>query len=154
MSGNSFRSAKQVRRLLPLAGIFGLLAMAAYAVPPGTEDEIRARLQPFGSLCRAGDDCGSGTAMAAAAAASAPSGPLSGEAVYNQFCFACHMTGASGAPKLDDPAAWEPRIAKGRDELWNSLVNGIGVMPARGTCMSCSDEELEAVLDYMVAEVQ
>jgi cytochrome c5 len=154
MSAKSIRSAKQVRRLLALVGLFGFLTIAANAVPPGTEDEIRARLQPFGAVCRTGDDCGSGQAVAAAAAASAPSGPLSGEAVYNQFCVACHMTGISGAPKLGDVAAWEPRLAKGRDELWNSLMNGIGVMPAKGTCMSCSDEELEAVLDYMVAESQ
>jgi cytochrome c5 len=28
------------------------------------------------------------------------------------------------------------------------------VMPARGTCMDCSDEELQATVDYMVAAAE
>ena len=45
-----------------------------------------------------------------------------------------------------------PGIAKGIDVLYESTYNGLnGVMPARGTCMDCSDEELQATVDYMVA---
>ena len=121
--------------------------LMADAVPPGTDDDIRERLSPFGSLCRAGDDCGS-------AAAVADTGPLSGEAVYNQFCFACHATGASDAPIYADADAWSPRIAKGMDALMTSTLNGIGMMPPKGTCMNCSDEELQAAVDYMVESAQ
>lgn len=125
----------------------GMLAGVAVAVPPGTNDEIRARLAPFGQVCRAGEDCGQ-------AAAATASGPLTGEQVYNQFCFACHAAGVAGAPLLGDAAAWAPRIAQGLDVLWEHTLNGINAMPAKGTCMSCSDEELRASMDYMVEAAQ
>ncbi|MEM7218280.1 MAG: c-type cytochrome [Pseudomonadota bacterium] len=117
----------------------------ALAVPPGTDDEVRARLAPLGSLCRAGDDCG----VAAVAA-----GPRTGKDVYDTACFACHTTGVGDAPVLGDASTWAPRVGKGMDALWGSLLNGIGAMPAKGTCMDCSDDELRAVLDYMLADVQ
>ena len=54
----------------------GLGAMSAVAdvVPPGTDDEIRERLKPFGELCRAGEDCGQATAASASAALSGDQG--------------------------------------------------------------------------------
>ena len=127
--------------------LFASLPLQADAVPPGTDDDIRERLEPFGSLCRAGDDCG-------AAAAVADTGPLTGEDVYNQFCFACHATGASDAPLFADAEAWAPRIAKGMDTLVSSTINGLGMMPAKGTCMNCSDEEIAAAVDYIVETAQ
>ena len=133
---------------------------AADRVPPGTDAEIRERLQPFGQLCRAGEDCGAGgqvsqgSAPAAGDMASAGGGAMSGEQVYNQFCGTCHNAGVAGAPVLGDGAAWESRLAKGMDTLWDHTLNGFNAMPAKGTCMSCSDEELRNALDYMVAEVE
>ena len=32
----------------------------------------------------------------------------------------------------------------------DSTLNGINAMPARGTCMSCSDEDLGAAVTYML----
>jgi cytochrome c5 len=55
---------------------------------------------------------------------------------------------------LGNAAAWEPRLAKGMDTLWEHTVNGFNAMPPKGTCMSCSDEELRAAMDYMVEEAQ
>jgi cytochrome c5 len=141
-------SLKQVWSVFVLVTAGALaLPVLADAVPPGTEDEIRARLSPFGSVCRAGEDCG-------AAAAVADTGPKSGEDVYNQFCFACHATGASDAPLFADVDAWAPRIDKGMETLISSTINGIGVMPAKGTCMSCSDDELTAAVEYIVDNSQ
>lgn len=128
---------------LALAGC--LLAGVSLALPPGTADEIRVRLAPIGSVCRAGEACAT-----AAASTMASSGPMSGQEVYDQFCFACHNIGVSGAPKINEVADWEPRIAKGIDTLWENTKNGIGLMPAGGTCMSCSEDELRAAMDYMV----
>jgi len=131
-----------------LAAIFAaVFATATQAVPPGTPEEIRERLAPFGTVCRAGEDCGQ-------AAAAASTGPLSGEQVYSQFCFACHTSGVGGAPVLGDQGEWATREAKGMDTLWGSLVNGVGAMPAKGTCINCSDDELRGVLDYMLQESQ
>lgn len=116
----------------------------------GTDDEIRARLAPDGDLCLKGEGCGG----AAVATSGAGGGSRDGKAVYDQFCFACHMSGVGGAPVLGDAEAWEPRIAKGMDVLYESTYNGINAMPARGTCMDCTDEELQATVDWMTAQVE
>lgn len=121
----------------------------AERVPPGTVEEIRERLQPIGELCRPGDPCAQGAATAAAGG-----GGMSGQQVYDQFCGACHATGVAGAPKFGDAAAWGPRIDKGMDTLWDHTLNGFNAMPPRGTCMSCSEEDLRAALDYIVGGVQ
>ena len=92
-------------------------------------------------------------AAPAAEAAPAPAAAADGEAIYNKSCMACHMTGAAGAPKLGDKAAWEPRIAKGMDALMQSAINGTAKgMPPKGTCMTCSDDELKAVVEFMVSK--
>ncbi|HEY5647172.1 MAG TPA: c-type cytochrome [Pseudomonadales bacterium] len=135
------------RFTLAALALLTVLSAQADAVPPGSDDEIRARLEPFGSLCRAGEDCGT-------AAATADSGPKSGEEVYSQFCFACHATGVSGAPLLGDAAAWAPRVDKGMDVLMTSTLNGLNLMPPKGTCMGCSDDELQAAVTYMVEQTQ
>ena len=75
-----------------------------------------------------------------------------GQTIYKTACFACHDAGVAGAPKLGDAAAWAPRIAKGNDALYSSLKNGLNAMPPKGTCMNCSDDELKAVLDYMIEQ--
>jgi cytochrome c5 len=31
-----------------------------------------------------------------------------------------------------------------------NAINGINAMPPRGTCNSCSDEEIQASIDYML----
>ena len=51
-------------------------------------------------------------------------------------------TGAAGAPKTGDAAAWAPRIAKGMDTLYGNAINGVGAMPAKGLCADCSDDEI------------
>ena len=82
--------------------------------------------------------------------------PLSGEAIYKKTCSSCHATGAANAPKLGDKAAWKPRIAKGMNVLLQSAINGVPgtAMMKRGTCLSCSDDDLKAVVEYMVSQSQ
>ena len=55
-----------------------------------------------------------------------------GEAVYTAQCSACHATGAAGAPKFGDAAAWAPRIATGYEALLNSALKGKNAMGAQG----------------------
>ncbi len=137
----SFKPALFASLLAMLTGVW------VFAIPPGTTDEISARLEPFGSVCRAGEDCATAVAVAA-------SGPLSGQQVYDQCGFACHMTGVGDAPLFGDVAAWEPRIAKGMDTLMASTLNGLGTMPPKGTCMNCSDDELSEAVTYMIEQAQ
>jgi cytochrome c5 len=129
-----------------------LLAVSAYAVELNDRQraDIEGRISPVGEVCMQGDaECGG-------AATVASSGPRSGEDVYNAACMACHTTGAGGAPVLGDAAAWADRIAKGTEVLYASGVNGVpGTgMIAKGGCMNCSDEEIHAAVDYMIAGSQ
>lgn len=89
-------------------------------------------------------------APAAAEPVAAAGAARSGKEVYDSSCFACHGTGAAGAPMLGDAAAWAPRIDKGMDTLMNHAINGFNAMPPRGTCGNCSDDELKAAIEYMV----
>ncbi len=121
--------------------------VAAQELSDAERAAIEARIQPYGEVCVQGDSsCGAAVAVASSA------GPRSGEEVYNSACLACHSSGAGGAPKYGDAAAWAERIAKGRDVLHQSGIKGIAgtAMMAKGGCMNCSDEEIMAAVDYMV----
>jgi cytochrome c5 len=113
---------------------------------------IEERIKPVGESCLEGDSSCGGATQAAAAGG----GSRSGEEVYNAACMACHSTGAAGAPKVGDAAAWAERLAKGSEALYNSGINGLpGTgMLAKGGCVSCSDEEVSAAVDHMVAGSQ
>lgn len=124
------------------------LGLAAGAVMASVEEEIKARIEPIGEVCLEGEECG--TAAAPTQAASA--GPRSGQEVYDAVCMACHSTGAAGAPKIGDTAAWAPRIDKGLETLVSHAINGFNAMPAKGGCASCPDEEIQAAVQYMVEQ--
>ncbi len=83
------------------------------------------------------------------AKASGSTKPRSGEEVYTASCLACHATGIANAPKPDDKAAWEPRVATGLDALMKTAINGKGAMPARGGNPAVTDEEIKAAILYM-----
>lgn len=55
-----------------------------------------------------------------------------GEEVYKGQCAACHATGAAGAPKFGDTAAWSARIATGFETLVQSALKGKGAMAPQG----------------------
>ena len=55
-----------------------------------------------------------------------------GEEVFKAQCTACHTSGAAGAPKFGDAAAWAPRVRTGYEALLTSAVKGKGVMGAQG----------------------
>ena len=80
--------------------------------------------------------------------------PRSGQQVYNDTCAGCHGTGAAGAPKLGDSAAWKARVTAGIESLLQSAINGKNAMPPKGLCMSCSEDDLKAAIEYMVSTSQ
>jgi cytochrome c5 len=75
-----------------------------------------------------------------------------GLAIYNKACMVCHDAGVAGAPRLGDKADWEPRVAQGSDRFLQVVIAGMGVMPPRGSCMDCGDEELKAAIRYMLVQ--
>lgn len=138
---------------ITLSFLAALLASSASAVDltDAQRAAIEERIKPVGESCLEGD-----SSCAAPAAAAAGGAARSGEEVYNTACMACHSTGAAGAPKYADASAWSDRIAKGMDVLYVSGIEGVpgtGMM-AKGGCMGCSDEEIKAAVDYMVAGSQ
>jgi len=142
-----------VTNSLKLPAIFVVGAIVSLVSQAQTEVEraaIEERIRPPGEVCLLGDtDCGLAVAVVA-------SGPRSGEEVYNAACIACHDTGVGGAPMLGDVAAWADRIAKGADALYASGIEGVAgtSMVAKGGCMNCSDEEVNAAVDYMTASIR
>ena len=98
------------------------------------------------------------TASALALMAAMSTAQADGKATYMQACNACHGTGAAGAPKLGDAAAWKDRIAQGNDTLYSRAINGYkgktGFMPPKGGWANLSDAEIKAAVDYLVAGSQ
>ena len=135
-----------MKKVIAAAAIVLAASSWAARVPPGTQDEIRERVKPYGNLCKAGDPCAQTSAATSGGAA------RSGEDVYNTYCFACHTAGVSGAPRLANAEDWAPRLDKGMDTLWASTLNGLNMMPAKGTCMDCSDDELRGAMEHMLPQ--
>jgi len=81
-----------------------------------------------------------------------PSGPAvlrAGDAVYAAQCAACHASGAAGAPKFGDAAAWGPRIKTGYEALLTSVLKGKGAMAAQGGG-EFSDAEIGRAVVHLV----
>lgn len=82
--------------------------------------------------------------------AKGPVGAGAGKKIYNDHCAVCHNTGSAGAPKLGDEAEWALRTKQSLDVIFAHAINGFGSMPPRGTCMSCSDEQIKAAVQYLI----
>ena len=91
----------------------------------------------------------------AAAATAAPEqavafdGSLDGEMIYSSVCAACHTTGVANAPKPGSPEMAQ-RAEKGTDALVKTAIDGLNAMPARGGRADLSDEQIKAVVDFML----
>ncbi len=79
-----------------------------------------------------------------------------GKAIYDKYCFACHMTGVAGAAALTDKARWEANATKKMDLLvthaWDGYTGNYGVLPAKGTCMDCEKSDLYDAIHYMMSQ--
>ena len=73
----------------------------------------------------------------------------SGAQIVAAQCTKCHETGLHGAPKIDDRAAWSPRMKYGLDATVRLAIKGHGAMPARGGMADLTDAELRAAILYM-----
>ena len=159
-------------------GVFSVLVLLASTLLSHSvsAQNVADNIRPVGSICLAGQACvgtvagamneASGAdaaepAIEAAAEAAADAAPMEVAAAATEFdaagayqmsCNACHGTGAAGAPMLGDAAAWEARMEKGMEALMSNVINGVGGMPARGICMTCSDDDLQAIVNYMLAQ--
>jgi len=109
--------------VVPVVVIIMLINFVAWDIKPGagsdgmSEEAIARRIAPVG--VSEFKDPGDIKTM------------KSGEQVFQAQCSACHMTGAAGAPKMGDEAAWSARIKTGFDALLNSSLKGKGAMPTQ-----------------------
>ena len=131
--------------------------------PAYSDEAVAKRLKPVGELLLAGEaslaeaqsPVAPGQTQVAGEASPTPTGEAGEEkvkAIYTASCSACHASGAAGAPKLGDKAAWAPRIKAGNEGLYNSALNGKNAMPPKGGNASLSDADVKAVVDYMVSQ--
>lgn len=88
--------------------------------------------------------------VAGAVADEATKPPRAADAVLNQYCNVCHLTGWNGAPLSGDANDWQPRLSTGFDSLFKNTRQGFNNMPPMGTCMDCTDEELQAAIRKML----
>jgi len=81
-----------------------------------------------------------------------------GATIFENECASCHSGGFAGwwrnAPDVGDPEVWGPLAAKGSEALTLATIHGIGEMPPRGRCDTCTDEQIKAAVDYMIEQAE
>lgn len=121
---------------------------------------VATRIEPVGKV-RVGDPTEQSAAEAVQVAAAAETASAEtvavadarpGESVYGGLCHACHAAGLANAPKPDDTAAWEERLAKGLDAMVATAIQGLGGMPPRGGDPSLTDEEIRETIIFMLEQ--
>jgi cytochrome c5 len=126
--------------VIPVVVIIMLANFVDFGAKSGAGSEgmspeaIAQRIQPVGSIV--------------VKDASAPAVLRAGEDVYKAQCAACHTSGAAGAPKLGDAAAWSPRLGQGYEALLTSALKGKGAMGAQGGG-EFSDVEIGRAVVYL-----
>ena len=126
--------------------------MPAPATAAATEAAPAAAAAPVTPTTAAVPVAAAVVAAAAPAAAAAKSDAV--PALYTTICSACHIAGVANAPKIGDKAAWAPRLAAGVDGLTASVIKGKGAMPPKGGAAAASEDEIKAVVSYMVANAK
>jgi cytochrome c5 len=117
-------------------------------------EEIIERVKPVGQLVIMQADAPAQETAATVAEANeaAPASAHAGKADYDAACFACHGTGAAGAPILGKKDAWTTRVSQGMDALYTNAIQGFNGMPAKGGAMHLSDDQVKVIVDYMVEQ--
>jgi cytochrome c5 len=83
-----------------------------------------------------------------------------GRSVWMGTCRNCHLTGVGGAPAVTSAAEWERRLAKGKEQLLQSVLQGVNApdgsvrMPPRGGNAQLTDEQVKAALEYKLAAIE
>jgi len=77
---------------------------------------------------------------------------LTGEAIWATSCFRCHRHGLNGAVAYEDKEYWDKSAKKGIETLFKSVWDGYkgqhGVMPAKGFCNLCEEDEIRKSVIY------
>lgn len=132
-----------VRRILPVLLVALLAACGKSEAPKSEAAPAPAAAAP--------------APQAAAPAADTADGGKGAE-LFKKTCAMCHQTGVAGAPKLGDKADWGPRIAQGKDTLYKHALEGFngnkGAMPPKGGNPAYTEDEIKAIVDFMVSKAE
>lgn len=152
-----------------IISVLASLAMHGVAPVPGAaaEEAVAKRLKPVGEVVVSNEpappEAAAPAVVVAAAAPGAPAGAptaggagdaAKGKSVHDSACMACHATGAAGAPKTGDKAAWAPRLKQGMPALYEAAVKGKGAMPPKGGNMALSDADVKAAVDFLASQAK
>ncbi|HYH42888.1 MAG TPA: c-type cytochrome [Burkholderiales bacterium] len=172
------KTPKQLIAVIVLAfvvpiGIISMLAsLAMKGAEPGTnaasEEAVAKRLKPVGEVVVSNEpapppEAAAAPVVVAAATPGVPAGApaaggagdaAKGKSVYDTACMACHGTGAAGAPKLGDKAAWAPRMKQGMPALYDAAMKGKGAMPPKGGNMALPDADVKAAVDFLASQAK
>ena len=77
-----------------------------------------------------------------------------GGKIFNESCATCHLYGTVGSIIINDKKKWENIINKRTvDKIYKNVLNGYvgknGIMPSRGGCINCSDNDLIDAVNYI-----
>lgn len=101
---------------------------------------------------RSGTPCG---VLAAAALwlAAGTAGAATPAEQYSALCTMCHLPGAHGAPQVGNRDDWVERIRPGLHTVYRNAIEGMPntAMMAKGGHTELSDDEVRAIVDYMIA---
>ena len=151
MSDNSLHFKNSLIALIVIAAIiYGVNTFFTNLVTIKTVDTstLEDRIKPIGQVYLEGDiDV---TAVVAEKSVAVAKKSRSGESVYTTSCAGCHSIGVAGAPKFGNKADWASRLKRGMDDLVKVAISGKGAMPPKGTCATCSADELRAAIEHMV----
>jgi len=109
-------------------------------------------------LQESNDTAGAQLLKTSASPATESSG-LSGKAIYDQTCVACHSTDGKGAfPGVPDLTDKGGRLSKSDSDLFKNVTQGIQspgspmAMPPRGGNANLNDEDIQNVIKYLHEE--
>ncbi len=74
-----------------------------------------------------------------------------GKQVYMSSCILCHQHGEMTAPRIGNGSNWYLRLKNsGLSGLYRHVINGYNSMPIKGACVTCSDNDMIASVDYIL----
>lgn len=74
-----------------------------------------------------------------------------GKQVYTEVCSICHQRGEMSAPVIGVAANWYQRAQlSGLDGLYKHAIDGYNSMPIKGACVTCTDDDIKAAVDFIL----
>lgn len=128
------------------------LMLLSFSVNADSAEDIERRIQPIGKVYLQDDTEDLQQQSLPKEVKQVQESKDVGQKIYRRFCQVCHQRGLAGAPVFRSEV-WRSKLKQeGLDGLVKNAIKGIKAMPPKGTCMSCSQEDIRAAILYMIEE--